>query len=205
MNNKEIIDAIEKRYLYLKKVNVTQEKILEILSLEFELTKNKINWLIFSFNSKIKEALERENKYKVFWNPDENQKFMIDWFDEDFREKMIDYKLKYTKYTIELEINWEKIVLDKEQPIQEKLGWQDSINAIDSLDWRRWVDRDLLKELVTIFEWKAEVIWLSSATYYWYSPNNASDTNFAWTGSFNGGYVSYTIKTDFKSTICIHN
>ena len=183
-------------------------KIIELIQpfLDKWLSSKKIAWIIWDSRNYVDESLETEDKYSIFWTPDKKQKEMIDWFDEEFRQKMIDIKLKYKKNTTELEIDWERIILDKEQPIQEEMIWEDSMKAIDDLDWRKWVNEDLMAKLLIIFKWNAEVIWLNSTNNYWsstaYTDNSAP---YAWAGYFSYGYVFHNLKTNNLSTICIHN
>jgi len=153
-------------------------------------TINKVNQIIYK-------------KYSIFWNPDIFQKKMIDEMDEGFRKKMIGCGLKFNENTTEIEIDWVKIVFDKEQPIKEEMNWDKSMETIKTLDWRKWIEKDTLSVISKLFAGRAELLGLNSLKSYWSTTN---DTNNAWCAYFNydGRMTNYT-KNKNRNTICIHD
>ena len=153
---------------------------------------------------KINEILE--DKYSVFWkNLTYEEKDMIDFWTPEFREKMVNAKLKYNESTIECEIDWEKIVFDKIQPIQDYLSWEESMERIEELDWRKGVNETLMKKLVIIFKWNSEVLWLLPDTFYWTSTNHFFTDASAYCGNISEGYINYSPTNSATLSLCIHD
>ena len=183
----------------------TEEIIEEVFKLvnKYWISTKKLAGIISDSRNYADWILETESKFSIFWTPDEKQKEMIKSWDEDFRQKMIDAKLKYNEETTELKINWKILTFDKDQPITESMSWDDSMKAIEE-EWREWINKNDLESLVELLEWKEEVLNLTNI-YYWSSATNATYTNYAWYGNFNNGHVNNYTKTDTnKYTICIH-
>jgi hypothetical protein len=115
--------------------------------------------------------------------------------------------------TIEINIDWEKVVFDKVQPIQGIVipkkwdnYWQASMDAIKELWWRKWIKRELFDKIVKIFWWKAELFWLDIYKFYWSATNDDDNTDSAWCGYFDHGYMYLSTKDyPYGPTICIHD
>ena len=129
---------------------------------------------------------------------------------------MINHKLKYTENTIEIEINWEKIILDKVQPITKLLNWRDSMDAIEELDWRKSIDYEILEKLDELFSFNPKIIWLERKIndFYWsnisyYKNINRHDLSwrkkkYMWV-TFNFRDKTYDYWDKIWKTICIHS
>jgi hypothetical protein len=168
----------------------------------------------------VSKALENENgDYSIFWTPDEAQKKMIDEMTPKLRKQMKKLGLKYNnkvswKETIEITINWKKVLFPKKQPslgiVQPKLEWDNnwkaSMDAIKEVPWMVWVPKELFKELVKNLEGKdkAELLWIDFKKLYW----SATDP---WYGYFKDGnmynnFKNYTINTQkyiYIYTLCM--
>lgn len=162
----------------------------------------KIWWEIKRIAEKSEYTLDT---HSVFWeNITDKEKNMINSWSSDFKQKMIDHKLKYNEGTIELEIDWEKIVFDKKQPIKEIMDWADYMYTIKTLEWRKEIDYKLMEKLVIIFKWRWEVLGLTN-DIYWSSPTNITKKGYWCYGNFNLGYMFTTYMTNLKSVACIYN
>ena len=71
--------------------------------------------------------------------------------DEAWRQKLKDIGLKYYENTIEMKIDWEKVVFPKEQPIKWTKNWQDSMDAINDLWWMKPIEKELFDTTLLLY------------------------------------------------------
>jgi hypothetical protein len=169
----------------------------------------KTIWVTDESKSLINKVLE---EYSVFWTPNKVQQEIIKKMNEAWRQKLIDIGLKYHENTIEMKIEWEKVVFPKEQPFQDIVQpekwddyWQASMDAIKKLPWRKPIEETLFNKISKIFKWKAELLWLNNDNDYWLATESKSLPNNAWYGGFKDGNMTSYIKSSSSIyTICIH-
>jgi hypothetical protein len=46
------------------------------------------------------------------------------------------------------------------EPKEGNNYWEASMEAIDELEWRKWLEKELSEEILEIFDWKFEILWL---------------------------------------------
>ena len=160
-------DEILNRYLELSETDLEKEQILLELSNQFDLTINKVNWILFN--------LEKE-KLLDFWNLDEKQQKMINSWDEKFRNKMRWFLIFEGISTIFV-INWRKIIFDNNVVVENNITWRDSSNNGDKFN-KKLLDDTEIEDLINLFKWnisilndilslKGNKIWSSTAMKYY--------------------------------------
>jgi hypothetical protein len=85
-----------------------------------------------------------------------------------------------------------------------------SMEAIDELEWRKWLEKELSEEILEIFDWKFEILWLKSNIKYWLLTTSEAliNINYAWNLdiNINKSYITTDSCTRKDSyTLCIRN
>ena len=182
-----------------KQVIDSDVSLASALNIPKEWEQNSENSVI-STKDKSQEILEE--KYSIFWTPDQNQKEMIKSWDEEFRNKMINAKLKFKENTTELEINWKILIFDKKPLNLDMIRWEDAKKNA-SINNRKLLT---ISDFISIFELfkydynKAINILKLSPYDMWSDSNYECNDIEAWFVNFN----VKTIDTKIKSCPNLH-
>lgn len=176
---------------------------------DFWISTKKLAWILWDSRNYLDEILENKNKYVNFWSPDENQKNMIDSWDKEFRNKM-EWILTFEENTTTILINWEKLVFDKDQPIKEKMNWNNSIENVEKMD-RGLLSNIEIKNLLFIFKSRSERDKLNDildiyAKVYWTNTPISDNNIYIWSVYFGFGDILNNYSREMEAyVLCKHN
>lgn len=126
-------------------------------------------------NSKDKANEVLDKNYSIFWNPDQNQKEMIDSWDEKFRNRM-KWILSFQKETITLSFKKYDLyncakgeyIFYKNQPIFKYDPWDDWYDMIKKIEkfWWKTLWYKEISSILKFIDLKYEILNLEKTTYY---------------------------------------